>query len=172
MTEEKLLSMLLRETYTKSDILRRLRLLREYLEFKYFSSERQTDLSYFLAKHNVPEVDIGVFASFSDEFYASFTKENAYTELTKLSEAVDKQPQIVVLVPYDFGAEEIMRLGRWMRTNIHPQMIIELRNNPTLLGGCAFAYEGYYHDFSLRYYMMKKREEIRAIIAKYADEFK
>lgn len=170
MEEEQLLGYFLTETYTKKDISRRLRFLREYFETGFFTAD-QTEITKFLLSKHATTDDIHAFMSWGEDFYKAFNKETMYRLLNALSERMKLLPHIVLYIPYEAVPAEVNRLGKWCRQNIGDRVVVDLRTDATLLGGCAFVWKGVYRDYSLRYYMRKKQAEITKIISDYVQKF-
>ncbi len=170
MEVQELKYVVIRTAYTKADIQRRLRLLREYLEQTHFAGE-DVELTKFLLSKRAQTDDIDAFLSWGKEFFDAFTKEKAYTLLNVIAEHMKTLPVISMYIPYEPVPAEVNKLGAWIRRNVGELVLIDLHTDPTLLGGCAFAWKGTYRDYSLRYYMQKKRDEITKIIEQYVSRF-
>jgi hypothetical protein len=170
MDEAKLTEKLIEKTYTRKDMARRLRFLREYFEGGYFTFS-EDDVTKFLVKKRAITDDIEAFMGFGEDFFRTFTKETFYKKIQGIAEAVRKLPVVTVYIPYEPVPAEIVRLGKWFREHIGKTTVLEIKTDATLLGGCAFVFKGTYRDYSLRYYMMKKREEISKVITEYVEKF-
>jgi len=167
---DEIISKILTTSFTKTDINRRMRLLREYLEQVYFKSEKM-DTTKFLISRQATTDDIDVFLNWGDNFFKNFNQENIYKIITRISDVVKKMPVITIYIPYEPVPAEIIKLGRWCRKNITEGVIVDLKTEPTLLRGCALVWKGMYRDYSLRYYMMKKRGEIERVLEEYVKKF-
>lgn len=170
MKTEELLTHFLKNTFTKKDISKRLRLLREYFEAGYFTFNESDVTKFLLTKHATTD-DINAFISWGDDFYASFTKDTMYDIVNTLTGMVKELPCVVVYIPYEAVPAEVIRLGTWCRSNINEAVVVDLKTDTTLLGGCAFVWKGMYRDYSLRYYMRKRREQITKIINEYVGKY-
>jgi F0F1-type ATP synthase delta subunit len=157
-------------TYTKNDIARRTRLLREYLEKTFFTPE-MNELTKFLISRQATTDDIDTFLSWGEEFFKTFSQANIYAILSDIDERVKHAPVVVLYIPYDPVPAETIKLGKWFRRHVHDGILVDLHTDPSLLGGCAFVWKGMYRDYSLRYYMLKKREEIHKLIGEYVEKF-
>jgi hypothetical protein len=161
----------IKNAYTRKDISRRLRFIRELLEQEFFKGDDKPDVTKFLLTRHATTDDIDAFLSFGNDFYKSFNQDNIYKILKSISETIKKLPSIRLYIPYEPVPAEIIKIGKWFRGNVGDQIILDLHADPTLLGGCAFAYRGVYRDYSLRYYMLKKRDEITRLITQYVNKF-
>jgi hypothetical protein len=63
---------------------------------------------------------------------------------------------------------DIERLGKWLRKQNHPLTLIVFVKDPEKIAGLAFAKEGKMYDFSLNYFIHKKRTDIMNIFNDYA----
>jgi hypothetical protein len=170
MNESELIATIIHTAYTKGDITRRLRMVRGYLEHTYYSTDTHLSLEEFLdSKHATPD-DIEAINKYGDAFFQSFNKETMYKLVEAMNEKIKALPSVNIYIPYEATMGEVVKMGKWFRKNVDPNMLVELHTDPTLLGGCAFAWQGIYRDYSLRHYMYKRRGEIAKIISKYVQE--
>ncbi len=161
---------ILANTYTKTDLTRRSRLLREFLEKTFFTPDEEEMTKYLISRQATTE-DIDAFLTWGKDFFAAFTHENTYKILESLKNQAKSAPVVILYIPYDAVGAEVVKLGRWMRRHVHKDVLLDLHTDPTLLGGCAFVWHGVYRDYSLRYYMLKRREEIHSLIGQYVQKF-
>jgi F0F1-type ATP synthase delta subunit len=168
MTEEQLLETILKTSYVKADVMRRIRIVREYLEQKFFTPGDKKELKEFLVASQVPVQEQEVIDAWGKDFFTSFTKENAYDYLEQMTAKVKDLPTINLYVPIPVEAKEAIVIGTWVRANIDKMALVELHTESSTFGGCAFAWNGVYYDYSLRHYMRKKMDSIRNIITAYA----
>jgi F0F1-type ATP synthase delta subunit len=170
MDPEKIAKTILSNTFTKADLARRVRLLRQYMETCFYKPEK-TEMTKFLINERATTEDINSFITWGDDFFRHFTKENTYKIIEQVEEMLKKMHLISMYIPYEPVPAEVVKLGKWFRGNVGDEVIIDLRTDPTLLGGCAFVFKGIYRDYSLRYYMAKKRDEIAKMISDYVAKF-
>ncbi len=170
MDQDKMIVTILKSSYTKTDIGRRTRLLREYLEKSFFTPEK-SEMTKFLISRQATTDDIDTFLGWGEGFFRAFTKENLYSFISAVNSRMKKLPIVTLYIPYEPVPAEIIKLGRWFRGNVSEEVLVDLHTDPSLLGGCSFVYRGVYRDYSLRYYMMKKRAQIEKIITEYVARF-
>jgi len=163
MNEKDILTLLLKKSYTKAQIQRRLRILKEFVEHKVYSKTTST-LSQFLKKEKYNESDIEVLKEMPEEIFKIFDKKNTYNTFNRLTSLLQETKPIEVYIPYEFDDKETEKLGLWFRNNVSDEAILEPHTDPALLGGCAVAMDGVYKNYSLRYYIDKYRDKIRKII--------
>jgi F0F1-type ATP synthase delta subunit len=165
-----LIHKVLDSTYTKTDLARRTRLLREYLEKTFFTPETH-EMTKFLINQQATTDDIDTFLSWGEDFFRTFTHENTYSIMTAIADRVKVAPIAVLYIPYEPVPAEVIKLGKWFRKQVHQEVLVDLHTDPSLLGGCAFVWKGTYRDYSLRYYMLKRRDEIHKLINEYVQKF-
>jgi len=156
MNENEILQKLILVCNTKADAVKRVRILKEFLENKFFKN-KSLNLEKFLKSLKASEYDIEAMKQLPAQFYASFNKNNAYPIIRKISKALDKLETIHLYVPVELTEGELFKIGSWFKKNV--------AKNLTL--GCALSRNGVYRDFSLKYFLQGKRPEINKILDNY-----
>lgn len=91
-------------------------------------------------------------------------------ERTSLKERLrvlkDKAPVVHVTFAVDADAEFLQELVNWMRTEIHPQSLLSVGLQPSLVGGMYMRTPNHVHDFSLREVLAEKRDILAGDLAK------
>lgn len=171
---DKLFKEIFNNTYTKNDFYQRSLLLKEFFEYLFFSDhgkETHKDiLKNFLKDKEISKELSDVMNSWSDLFYTSFTSENFNTLIDEIEKEFEKLPIVVMYVPISLPFDEIKKLGEWVRTNITANVLMDVKVDPEVVGGCAFVWNGVYHDFSLKYFFDKKVNDIVTMVRNYSDE--
>lgn len=159
---------LLETTYTKANLSRKAMLLEEFFS-KYFFTENQEGekregFKNFLLEENVGEYLRSSLLALSNDFYNQFSADNFRQLLNQLKEEEKNRPHITIYVATLLPPIEIEKLGKWARDNVAPGIFMDIEIDGGVVGGCAFVWNGVYHDYSLRYYIDKKRTEIRTLL--------
>ena len=165
-----MLTVILKTGFIKADLLRRIRIIREFTEQRFFASDGEKgkkDLEEFLSKDEFSDDDRKIIKGYGQEFFRSYTKENAYDFLEEIEKGVKKLETINVYVPMELDAASVEKLGMWVRDSIGQNILIELHIDVTAVGGCAFARGGAYHDFSLHHAFTTHGKEIKGILDNY-----
>lgn len=149
---DNLIGIFLNQTYTVSDIKRRLILLKVFIYSKFFGSS-------FNEKEYDP-TDLKWLQSLGEEFLKNFQAKNASLTLSKLEAEFKKLKVLTVYVPFEIPDTEANQLGQWLRQTIGETMMFEVRIDPDLIGGAAFSWKGVYKDYSLRQTISERRSEI------------
>jgi len=167
MDDTQLLDTILASTYVKADVLRRLRIVREYLEQRFFTPGGKKDLPGFLTDQQISTDEQAVITGWGDEFFKSFNKENAYDYLERMMTRVKDLPSVNIYVPIELDSGQTVKIGLWVRANVDKEALVEFHVETSVFGGCAFAWNGVYYDYSLHHYMHKKMDGIRKILDGY-----
>ena len=146
-----LIEKLLINSYSLSQLRSRVRILRKYIGRKFFG-ETQTE--------ELDEKESLWLASLGNDFLNQFDKLNAYEKLGELELAVNQIKPLIIYIAFDIPQEEIERLGIWLRAEINPGVLCEIKVDPSLIGGCALSWSGIYKDYSLRAQIQTQREQI------------
>jgi len=149
-------------------------LLKEFFEFSFFSDHQEMSqdklLSTFIAGKNLSEARIEMLKALPDTFWKLFTRDNLYERINELTEYVRSVPHIVLYVPIILPQDEIKKLSNWIRTNVDEKVLMDIKIDPTAVGGCKFAWKGMYHDFSIRYFVKKHKSELVSMVGKHGDD--
>jgi hypothetical protein len=71
-------------------------------------------------------------------------------EVESISKKIESLPVIIITLATALPKEEIKRLGRWFRRNVHPQVLLDIHQDDKIIGGCRIIWRGREGDFSLR----------------------
>lgn len=167
-----LLQRILSHTYTKSDFYRTLDVVQEYLEHAFYNTDDTDDTNHTerLVRYAESQGDVLVaehLKEWGEPVLSVFTRENLYEKLKELKSAFEGLPEIVLYAPVLFGKEEVLTIGGWCRENLDRNIVLSMHVEPGVVGGCAFVWNGTYYDFSLDYFLEKKKEEITHLIRSY-----
>lgn len=169
MNVNQLQQIILSNTFTKADYLKRVRLMRAYLEQQFFTSEKMS-FADFLAKLKISQRDREAILPYSQEMFKFFTYDNTYLLIDGLLASMKSLPLLTLYLAVILDDYQIDDLGKWFRQNLNPELLMEVHCNPALVSGCAFVWNGKYRDLSLHNFISKKQELITSIIQAYAAE--
>lgn len=167
MTLNELTQIIINSSLSRSDIHRRLRLIREYLEKKYFSGT-EISLDSCIQQQGGSARDIEVMQTWGEEFWSSFPKDKAYKMLSEMENKIKTYPSVSLYVPKELDSSEQESMGNWVRKTFETPPLLDIRIDPTLIVGCAVASGGYYREYSLRYFLDQKREGIKQILEQFS----
>lgn len=167
MDEEQLFTTILHNTYTKTDYLRRLRILREFFEQKYYV-KGDLSISKYLENHQINQTDQQVIKSWGNNFFSSFKQNNLSQLFNKFTGKIKAIPILTMYLAFIPQDNQVREISEWLRQELKTSLLIDFRINPSLTTGCAFVWKGKYHDFSLKYFLSKNKEIITSLINEYA----
>ncbi|TSC64180.1 MAG: Uncharacterized protein G01um101493_206 [Microgenomates group bacterium Gr01-1014_93] len=147
-----LINTFLNNTYTTSDIKRRLVLLKAFIYSKFFGSQFNPE--------EFDQADQKWLQSLSEDFFKNFNQTNATMNLEKLDQELKKIPVLTIFIPFEMPLAQTMELGIWVKQNLGSDIIFETRIDPDLIGGSAFSWKGVSKDYSLRQTISERRNEI------------
>lgn len=165
------LQKILENTFTKQDFYARIGLVQECLEHSIYDSENDIEnramhcAEYARSKNQTnlaPYIE-----EWGNEVFAIFSAENIYNQIRDLKEMVENLPELVLYVPVDITGKNIESIGQVVREKFGAQVMIDLMIESNALGGCAFVWNGKYHDFTLNYFLKEKQSEVANLIRSY-----
>lgn len=159
------LKTVLSNTYTKSSLMSRMILLRQFLEYQFFRPHQNSNLFYlindYFSAEKISRDEFNAFTLWDYEFFNQFNRENFYARLESLEKESDLLPLVGVFLPFHPPIYEIPRLALWLRKNVSGETLMDLKFDQSLIGGCALVWRGVYHDFSLRYFIEKYKPGVK-----------
>ena len=159
--------------YTTEDAHTVLELLKEFLEFFFFSEHKDASrgeiLNAFVKDKSISDVGAGMLRALPAAFWETITRENMYEQIDTFSKYFDSLPRIVLYVPTALPFSEIKKVGQWMHLNVAKDLLMDIKIDPGAIGGCKLAWKGVYHDFSLRYFIKKHKRELVSMMKEHGD---
>lgn len=153
---DQLLKTFLQQNYSLPQARRRLVVLKNYFDEKFFNTS-PLDIS--------PE-DEDWLKSLPPTFFKNFTKLNSDKLITELRAQLAKIELLIIYLPTEIPESEVDKIGTWLRKNT-TQSIFDTKLNPTLLGGCALSFKGTLKDYSLKPIVEAQREKILSTMKGY-----
>lgn len=151
---EKILKLIQNNSYTISQIRRRIRVLKNYLTNQYFS--QAFDLSQ-ISSHNS---DIAWIKSLDQNILSSINSSNLNEVFDQLETEVKRINVLTVYLPVDFDEDQQNQIGLYVQNNFSQKPLIDIKLDPTLIAGCALVWNGIYKDYSLRKRIQDNKEKL------------
>ncbi|OGG53760.1 hypothetical protein A2851_02650 [Candidatus Kaiserbacteria bacterium RIFCSPHIGHO2_01_FULL_53_29] len=171
LAHDEVLTRMLENTYTKADFYRRTDLMQEFLEHVLFNGEKHSDSRALRfrdwEKGRDDEATFGAVVAWGDTVLDSFTPENLHVRIKEQKQELETLPEIVLYVPVALSPLHVASLGAWCRMHVRKNTLLRLMVEPAVAGGCAFAFDNVYHDFSLRYFMQKNHPALIELVRTY-----
>ncbi len=158
---------MLENTYTTDELVERIGFMRSFYDEYLFKGNKEVCLSDVVKEDS----EEGVLEKL--EIWRTKIEENhipplvVYEALDAILEDISGLPTVALYVPVRFAPEHIMRFGEWFRKNVQPNLLLSVRIDPRVTGGCGVVWGSIYHDFSLRYYLHLHRDELMRICDTY-----
>lgn len=161
-----------KNTFTVSDLHRRLGLLQECLEEVLFHTGAQTlgsimSAGVVHAKKVGSDSDVQALKEWGDDVWNEFHSHNLVKQIEQLRKEGEILPSFTLYVPVVFDEESTKEIGLWCRENIDPRILLELIVEASVVGGCAFVSKDTYHDFSLHEAMNNSTGVVRELLNSY-----
>lgn len=159
----KIISTMLKNTYTTDALMERIGLMRTYYNSRLFQEKTDVTIRNALGE----ECDEYTLQAL-EKWNSSFEKDGiqplvVYEALETVQEDLSGIPSVTLYVPVRFNPEQIEKIGEWFRENVQPNILLALRIDPRATGGCSFIWKDVYYDFSLRYFIDKYRKKINTM---------
>lgn len=173
--DQELLNRLLENTYTNRSLIRRTRYIKDFVAFRLFdlTEPKRHSLSlkdqleeYLLTRSSsllatqTLEEDRAWLLSLGDEFFNRFAPDTLSALFKELDQKLSQLELVVIYLAVQLPELEENRLGGWFKKNLGQRVLLEIRFDPSLIGGCALSYRGVYKDFSLRDRLSQNRKLI------------
>lgn len=163
---------ILANTYTKASLLRRIALFRSFLERKHYSKSGFKRLKTFFEEKAVSDDDAQALQAWSGVFTKRLARSTFYKKLETIRKEILALPSVTVYLPFKAEESELTKIGQWFRRHIRKQMMMDVKVDPSLVGGCALVWNGYYRDYSLHRQFKDKKEEINQLISDFEEKKK
>lgn len=171
--QDKVLTPILRNTFSMSDFYQRADMLQRFLEHRFFEKgEGEKNIvesirEYYKGKDSEILVHVEAIVAWGEAVLTSFTSDTVYERMRSLKQSVQELPQLTIYVPVHFSPAQIEPIGVWCRAYLHSDIMLEVQVDPETVGGCAFAYKNTFHDFSLAYFAKKERQALTKLVHEY-----
>lgn len=130
-------------TYTKRQLERRIRSLKFYISNRLFAPGNAQ------IQESVGEQELYWIISLDEDFYTNFTKENMDKLLKNFEEEAAKIEPLTVFIAFDIPEADLEFLGQKLRKKYGQSFLLDVKHDPSLIGGAAVVWKGVYQDFSL-----------------------
>ncbi len=166
--DERILQTLLQNSYTHSELLHKVGIIKEFLEFIFFTKDRsEVDKSLIKeweSEGSVEQKGLALLKTFSEDFWKLFSRDSFYKVLDSVSEDIKELSVFPLVIPVDLPEQNIVEIGKWVRSEIDKKMLLDIDIDQSLSVGCQFVWEDRLHDFSLSHFFNKQQKEIHHLL--------
>lgn len=156
----KIISIMLKNTYTTDALVERLGLMRKYYGERLFVEGSTRSLEE-VVQGECDQYTVTALKEWVRDFDATDVQPiMVYEALDTVQEELTTVPSVTLYVPVRFKPEQVEGFGKWLRANVQPNILMSLHIDPRATGGCGIIWKHVYHDLSLHYFIEKDREAI------------
>jgi F0F1-type ATP synthase delta subunit len=91
------------------------------------------------------------------------------TDRARAAEFLEKVASDAPVVHISFATDPspafMTKIVTWLRQNIHPQLLVQIGLQPSIAAGCVVRTESKVFDFSMRQFLVEKRDLLTQAIA-------
>lgn len=149
--EDGILERILLTTYTIESFKRRVKALKSMLSDHFFGGKTNPLLEN---EEKVWLSSVGV------SLFSMFSKETFSEKFNRLEKYADEIKPLTVYLAFDAGFESVEQIGSWVRDNISREIVMDVKMDKELIGGCAFIWNGVYRDYSIRAKIEGNKQQI------------
>lgn len=154
-----LLAIILKDTYSLTQLRHRLYILKSYLLKAFFgNTEGATAPS---------KDDLNWLQTLPDSFYQQFNKDNIYQIFKDMEESVSRITPLTIYLTFEPDSETLTQIGTYARNFFGEYFLLDTKIDTTLIAGCALSFKGVQKDYSLRSKIEEKKAEILEGFKKY-----
>jgi|GEM_PF-2180618 len=169
-----MLDVVLSNTYTSAAVQQRIALLKEFLEHVFYGADPggQPTLERFDAfvkEHGVELVHADAVREWGNALFARVTAGTFYAELNALLNELKSVPVLTLYTAVKFPVPEMARMAQQLRDHLGKTILLDDHVDPQLAVGCAFVWNGIYHDYSWSFFISRKREELATLVRRYGE---
>lgn len=165
---------ILSNTYSVNDAYHRIDMLQRALEHAFFEGgEQRQDRAAMVRAHyegSDPEsrMHAAAIAAWGEGVLDTVASDTLYARIQSLKEAVKASSKLTLYAPVHLTSEHIKWIGEWCRAELQRDMLLDLKVDPSAVGGCTLVYQNTFHDLSFTYFARKQREKLVQLVASYA----
>lgn len=147
------LNIILKDTYSLTQLKHRLNILKSYLLKAFFGNQE--------VAAPLPNEDLNWLKSLPETFYQQFNKDNVYTIFDNLQIQVTKLTPLTIHLTFEPDSVTLAQIGAYARQAFgNNLLILEIKFDPRLIAGCSLVWKGVLRDYSLRAKIGERKAEI------------
>lgn len=147
-----ILNAILKNTYTLTQLKKRVRILKAYLISQLFTDDREASL--------FTEQDLAYLRTLEPSFYQQFNKDNLYPIFAELEKTISQFSPLYLYLPFESDNQANSQIGLFLQKVFGRSILFEVKYDPSLIVGCALSWQGIYRDYSLRAKIEERKGEI------------
>lgn len=148
-----ILDQILKNTYTVDRLKKRVKALKTALTEEYFGGGDETNL-------NLDKQEKEWLKSLPADFLKNFNKDDFNEIFSSLESQISSLKPLTVYLAFEPEEKELSEIAGFVRTNFLKNLLLDVKLDPSLIGGCALIWNGIYKDYSLRARLEGNKEQI------------
>ncbi len=158
------LAALIPTTYRQSDLAYRLGLLREYLEFAFFTKQSSVLNPEMIGEFSTAgphdPADLGFLRNLPPELYAAFNRETFHDVLDQALIEAKALPTVRLTVAVLLTTDAVAMVGQWARQAVDVHALLDFSIDPELGAGCQLLWQDVLRDYSLEQALRTHEREL------------
>lgn len=151
MIMDDILTTILKNTYSLTQLKHRLRVLKSYLSSRLFGRE---------SKEEFATQDSTWLSSLPPGFLQQFNKDNISGIFNEMETKINKLKTLTMYLPFDADEQTLAQIGDMVRKTFTSLIVLDIKFDPNLIAGTALSWNGVYKDYSLRSQIDARKGEI------------
>lgn len=144
---------ILKDTYSLSQLKHRLRILKANLLKTFFGGEDKEE--------SISPQDLAWLKSLPLAFFQKFTKDNIYQIFSDLDDRAHDLKILTLYLSFEPDENVLSQIGSYARKTFEmPQLLLDIKLDPSLIAGGALSWKGVYRDYSLRSQLALKKNQL------------
>lgn len=151
------LTIILKDSYSLTQLKHRLRILKSYL-LKDFFGKSQDQINILSL---TPE-DQNWLKNLPANLLKQFNKDNVYKIFTDWESKISTIPLLTLYLTFEPDEPTLEQIGGFTRKQFGPNLLLDIKLDVNLIAGAALGWKGVLKDYSLKTQIEAKKEEITA----------
>lgn len=180
---------ILATSFTKKEALKRLGSLKAFLDFKFFYKNNYQSIKQAMDEYSkvtneektkIDKIDYAWLYTINEQMFLDFKPENIQQVLSEIEQEIVNQKIVIIYLSFDpenyqstlelseiantansFELRDVPHeIGNWCKANIDKKILMEIKIDPNIIGGCALSINGVYKDYSVRARMVENKDAI------------
>lgn len=154
------LSIILKDTYSLTQLRLRLRVLKTHLIASFFGASTPL-LDSSTSGEDIPPQELNWLNSLPASLYKKFNKENVYEMFSSFDSQMAKLPILTMYLTFEPDDATLNQISAFARKTFGvPLLLLDIKLDPHLIAGASLSWKGILRDYSLRAKLTEKKEEI------------
>lgn len=159
-----LLAAITEQTFSRAELVYRLDVIREFLEFTYFAqgdtASIDDPIESFAELKRKPAADIAFLRSLSPTLLAQFDRNTFYAVLDQAAKELEHRKTLSLTVPVRLARADLRAIGMWARESVDQSVMLDIDIDSSIIAGCRIVWNSQLYDFSLDHYLAAHQDEL------------